>query len=722
MTDAIDLTKEQRNQLTALLHRFLPGVAVWAYGSRVQWTARPNSDLDLVAFTTPAQRQQVSDLKDALAESNLPFPVDLHVWDDVPERFREIIGKEYVVVQEVSQPDSRSSMAGESSVVHIPSTAVPLPSDWRWERLDEVCDGVFDCPHSTPILTADGPFVVRSQDMRTGVFRMEEAGHVSEDTYQERISRAEPKYGDLFYSREGTYFGIAAEVPTGIRVCLGQRMVLLRPKVSKCNHRFLRYWLNSPVMASHTHGHRDGTVAERLNLPTIRQLPVAIPPLTEQCAIAHILGTLDDKIELNRRMNETLEAMARALFKSWFIDFDPVRRNAARARNQPSPGLRLPSPSGRGAGGEGAKHEGEGSKQYRGGYDFTGLVQTARALRKAQTPAEDLFWELVRDRQLMGLKFRRQHQIGDYIADFYCHEHRMVIEFDGGIHSAKPQKDHKRDAWMEAQGFTVLRFRNEQLLDDPESVLRAIAQVVESHASSPLPLGEGQGEGSVEELDRLFPDSFEDSELGEIPKGWEVKAFADTIEIIGGGTPKTSVAEYWDGDIPWFSVVDAPTASEVWVVDTEKKVTRAGVENSSTRVLPVGTTIISARGTVGRIALVGVSMAMNQSCYGLQGRAGAHGFFNYFSTRELVARLQQHAHGSVFDTITRDTLAGVSVATPAAALIEEFEKRVAPSLQRIRAGLLEARTLAALRDTLLPKLISGELRVKDAERFVERAL
>lgn len=175
--------------------------------------------------------------------------------------------------------------------------------------------------------------------------------------------------------------------------------------------------------------------------------------------------------------------------------------------------------------------------------------------------------------------------------------------------------------------------------------------------------------------------------------------------------PKTAVKEHWDGDIPWFSVVDAPADSEVWVVDTEKKVTRAGVENSSTRVLPVGTTIISARGTVGRITLVGVPMAMNQSCYGLRGLAGTRGFFNYYSTRELVARLQQHAHGSVFDTITRDTLAGVSVVLPPAELVEHFEKRVGPSLDRIRTALLEARTLAALRDMLLPKLISGELRV-----------
>src|SRR3990172_12021096 len=229
-------------------------------------------------------------------------------------------------------------MAGEMHVLHMPPTASELPSDWSWKRLDAVCEGVFDCPHSTPVLSDDGPYLARSQDMRSGVFRRDEAAHVSEATYVERIARAEPRNGDLLYSREGTYFGIAAEVPAGSRVCLGQRMVLLRPSASAVSFRFLPYLLNSPVMALHTGGHRDGSVAERLNLPTIRALPIAVPPPPEQRAIAHILGTLDDKIELNRRMNETLEAMARALFKSWFVDFDPVRAKAERR----DPGLPKP--------------------------------------------------------------------------------------------------------------------------------------------------------------------------------------------------------------------------------------------------------------------------------------------------------------------------------------------------------------------------------------------
>jgi type I restriction enzyme S subunit len=209
----------------------------------------------------------------------------------------------------------------------------------------------------------------------------------------------------------------------------------------------------------------------------------------------------------------------------------------------------------------------------------------------------------------------------------------------------------------------------------------------------------------------LFQNWFVDVTQAGLPKGWREMPFTETVEIVGGGTPKTSVAEYWGGDIPWFSVVDSPQGSNLFVIDTEKKITKAGVENSSTQVLAVGTTIITARGTVGKIALAGVPMAMNQSCYGLRGKAGKKGFHTYFVTRALVSTLQQHAHGSVFDTITRDTLSGVQVALPPAAVVEQFEDQVSPLMERIRNNLFESRTLAALRDALLPKLLSGELRV-----------
>ncbi|MBN2444453.1 MAG: restriction endonuclease subunit S, partial [Spirochaetales bacterium] len=204
-----------------------------------------------------------------------------------------------------------------------------VQKNWHFSPLFELCDGIFDCPHSTPNYTEIGPLIVRSQDMRSGYFKIEKAVHVSKETFMKRVRRALPQYGDIFYSREGTYFGIAAIVPANIDICLGQRMVLIRPNKNKLNHLFLFYWLNSPIFSEYLKGFHDGSVAQRLNVSTILNLPIAIPPLPEQKAIASILGALDDKIELNRQMNHTLEETAKALFKSWFVDFDPVVAKAS---------------------------------------------------------------------------------------------------------------------------------------------------------------------------------------------------------------------------------------------------------------------------------------------------------------------------------------------------------------------------------------------------------
>jgi len=329
------------------------------------------------------------------------------------------------------------------------------------------------------------------------------------------------------------------------------KLMVIRTRTSRVLPKFFYYFLTSSGITwelQHLAESRSGTFPQ-ITFDQVSELKLSLPPVPVQRIIVSFLDTLDDKIELNRRMNETLEAMARSIFNSWFVDFDPVC----------------------------AKSEGRNS-----------------ALPK-------------------------------HIAD-------------------------------------------------------------------------------------LFPASFEDTELGEIPKGWKVRPFSTAVEIIGGGTPKTNVDEYWNGDIPWFSVADAPNENDVFVIDTKKKINQTGIDHSATRILPIGTTIISARGTVGKVALVGVPMTMNQSCYGLQG-TGAGPYFTYFATRQLVVALKQRSHGSVFDTITRDTMAGVAVVVPSRAELNIFEALVAPQMERIRHNLIESRTLAALRDALLPKLISGELRI-----------
>lgn len=127
--------------------------------------------------------------------------------------------------------------------------------------------------------------------------------------------------------------------------------------------------------------------------------------------------------------------------------------------------------------------------QYRGGFEFSGLVERARELRQKQTPAEGILWELLRSRRFMGLKFRRQHQIGNYITDFFCAEHKLIVEADGDVHGTErtANKDAKRDSYLVSLGFQILRIPNEVILDDPQRALQIIG--------SKLPSTSGRGAG-----------------------------------------------------------------------------------------------------------------------------------------------------------------------------------------------------------------------------------
>jgi type I restriction enzyme R subunit len=145
---------------------------------------------------------------------------------------------------------------------------------------------------------------------------------------------------------------------------------------------------------------------------------------------------------------------------------------------------------------------GEGSS-YRGNLKYSGLIEEARELRKKQTKAEEIFWQLVRNRKFNNLKFRRQHQIGNYIADFYCDELRLVIEFDGEVNNSPEQQKHdsKRDKFLTSSGFKVLRFKNQEILNSPESVFEEIENAILGNTQkidSSSPFGRGGGEGLLE--------------------------------------------------------------------------------------------------------------------------------------------------------------------------------------------------------------------------------
>ena len=127
-------------------------------------------------------------------------------------------------------------------------------------------------------------------------------------------------------------------------------------------------------------------------------------------------------------------------------------------------------------------------RQYRGGYQMAGLLELARELRKRATSAEVLLWQLLRDRRLLGFKFRRQHQFGDYVMGFYCREAGLAIECDGSVreHNEQWQHDQKRDGYMIGQGLRVPRIPNERIFNDTASVLEEIAHYL------PSPRGRGR--------------------------------------------------------------------------------------------------------------------------------------------------------------------------------------------------------------------------------------
>ncbi|SFN97919.1 restriction endonuclease subunit S [Salegentibacter flavus] len=149
-----------------------------------------------------------------------------------------------------------------------------------------------------------------------------------------------------------------------------------------------------------------------------------------------------------------------------------------------------------------------------------------------------------------------------------------------------------------------------------------------------------------------------------MPKNWKTYRLSEAFEIIGGGTPKTKVEEYWNGNIPWLSVVDFNNDQRT-VFSTEKSITELGVKKSSTKILTKGQLIISARGTVGKIAQLGREMAFNQSCYGLSGKENILiNDFGYYLLKSSITNIQANSHGSVFDTITRNTFDNIEACIP----------------------------------------------------------
>lgn len=203
---------------------------------------------------------------------------------------------------------------------------------------------------------------------------------------------------------------------------------------------------------------------------------------------------------------------------------------------------------------------------------------------------------------------------------------------------------------------------------------------------------------------------------GPLPEGWKVQAFTDVADVLSGGTPRKDRSQFWGGDIPFFTPRDAPL--NAWALRTDAAITEEGLNSCNSRLYEKDTIFITARGTVGKIALAGCSMAMNQSCYALRGR-GLPQFFLLELTRSAIDQLRAMSNGAVFDTIIVDTFRKLRVVVPPVELTKQYDTQIGPLLELSRILLIANERLAASRDMLLPRLLSGEVSVSKAERELE---
>lgn len=208
-------------------------------------------------------------------------------------------------------------------------------------------------------------------------------------------------------------------------------------------------------------------------------------------------------------------------------------------------------------------------------------------------------------------------------------------------------------------------------------------------------------------------DSFKNSERGQIPREFEVAGLTDIADVVLGGTPDSNEDSYWDGEIFWAKAKDVSNEREAFISETEKNITKKGLDESSTEIAPKHSTIITARGTVGELAMPAFDMAINQSCYSLVSEREEDRYFIYFLMDAILNNLMSRTHGTVFDTITKRTLNEQNIVLPPQSEREKFNSKIKPLMEQIQENQRENRNLETLRDTLLPKLMSGEVRVND---------
>lgn len=424
------------------------------------------------------------------------------------------------------------------------------PSHWQIRTVEDVCKRVTSggTPSRTrPDFYVDGTWPwVKTQELQDTWI-----DHTEETITNEAVANSSAKVlpeNTILLAMYGATVGQLGILR--IPMTCNQACCALIVDSEKADFRYLYY--NLRYSRAQLKSLATGAAQQNLSGALIKSLRYPFPPLPTQRAIAHVLGTLDDLIELNRETNELLEEMARALFKSWFVDFDPVR----------------------------AKLEGR------------------------------------------------------------------------------------------------------------------------------------QPSGMDAETAKLFPDHFQDSELGQIPKGWEVRSIGEVVDCVGGGTPSTSEPGYWEnGTIHWTSPKDLSNLSFPFLTKTDRRITEAGLARISSGLLPAGTLLMSSRAPVGYLAIAEIPVAINQGYIAMKPNEIASNYYLLNWCHYNMAEIENRASGTTFAEISKSAFRPISILLPSVDIMNAFTKCVEPFYAQIVSNLHESRDLATVRDTLLPKLLSGEIAV-----------
>lgn len=230
-------------------------------------------------------------------------------------------------------------------------------------------------------------------------------------------------------------------------------------------------------------------------------------------------------------------------------------------------------------------------------------------------------------------------------------------------------------------------------------------------------------EGMDEATAALFPDSFEETDLGEVPKGWAVCPIGDLVETVGGATPDTKQDAFWSPEAHhWTSPRDLSGLASPVLLDTERRISPAGLARISSGLLPAGTLLMSSRAPIGYLAISQVPTAINQGYIAMPPGGRLPPLFMLFWCRENMDVIKGRANGSTFMEISKKAFRPILAIVPDAEIIQAFLNVADPLFQRLIEGERQAQALASLRDSLLPRLISGQLRVPEAMPLVEEAV